>query len=392
MLVKRLAILLLIGISLSLSTAAEAQSPNCFGLAPADCKILQDAERNLSKLTSLQLDFEFQGRFSSGDQSGNATAKGTGSYLADPDVYQLDFGTESRAFMNKIRLSLNVNGSVSSTTFKNLPGKFNLILVDGMVYQQVVDANGEGGDWSGVPLSADSTNNGSLQVLEEFMSNPNVLKALSGIPTIKGFITIRKTGNVPVLEKQKQVEFVSTYNFLSLLQSKTMFPIWRELIKLSNPDAEISDFELAQLGAQLNPTIAGTTLKVTRWVGAQDHLFHALFVESTLRFNPSVIGMRGSVTTGNLTFKVRLTKIGSDVTIESPIQPTETPTPTIRPTRRATATLRPSATKTATRRPTATVTNTVAPTATREPSNTAAPTASPTTVPTASPTAKVLDT
>jgi hypothetical protein len=94
------------------------------------------------------------------------------------------------------------------------------------------------------------------------------------------------------------------------------------LVKASGADTtNLNELQLAGVGDLFARTIAGTTLKVTRWIGSKDKLYHGMKVDAVLKLNTaSFAGFGGPSTTVNATmqFQVKLTKIGAVVKVEAP--------------------------------------------------------------------------
>jgi hypothetical protein len=307
------------------SRLTNAQTDVCLGLKPADCKILTAAGRNFERFTSFQYDFDLSGSYSAGKPTGNGTfsIKGMGAFALDPG--QVSDFQDQAALLGAIKMSMNITGSMSlqskdRTSVEKI--KASYILADSFVYRRdtgsarwtrtrLVDYLPS--DSSSPPASIDDPE------LTGLMADPAVQKAMVAIPSIKGFITPKRTRNTPIVEGQRQIEFVYTFDFQALLRSKELYPILRAILKESGTDVRWSDAQLADIARQLSPSFKGTTLKVTYWIGAKDQIVHAFILDFTFRFDPRLLGMTDEApSTATVHFAVRFTKVGREMAISVP--------------------------------------------------------------------------
>ncbi len=86
--------------------------------------------------------------------------------------------------------------------------------------------------------------------------------------------------------------------------------------------------------------VQGTTLKVTRWIGTKDKLYHSMGIDGTFKLSSPGAGQSGSAT---FHFLVKLSQVGKPVTVTAPITsgqtaPANTPPANILPPDNATPT------------------------------------------------------
>ncbi len=313
--------------------SAQAQTKTCYGLSTADCKIISTADANTSKLNSFKQDFDFTLDFASPTtkQTLKLTAKGNGLMALDRSA--MSNAADTTALTDAIQMTLNLTGTVKATGSSplNQKGSANLVIIDGTVYAQSTDTKGIMSAWQSILLSdlsnqasAATTNPTSVanSAALHFLQDPKVLQAVALIPSIKGFITLKKTTNAPLLDGQKQIEFVYTFDVKTLLAAKEIYPIIRGLAILGGTQAStLTDQTLAATGRLLAKSLSGTTFTITRWVGAKDGLYHALTVDGTLNLDTTIFGLgqaNDPPVTGALHFAIRLTKIGQAVQIKAP--------------------------------------------------------------------------
>jgi hypothetical protein len=314
-----------------------AAANNCFGLKDADCKILAAADAKLADLTTFAYETEltvkvtFQG-------TANIKLKGSGQVEIDLSKVAPD-ATDPLSVLLPVTMSLDLTGSsttVNGTDSKTTPLTASVILSDNVLYAKNAGAT----SWIGTPLSAlQGTGNSSANLtaslnanpqLAEFVKDPAVLKAIASIPNIRNFIKQTKTANSPTYDNQKQAEFVTTFDFQTLIKAKEMYPVLRGLMKAGGSTTKVNDAVAAQIATALGTALKGSTLKITRWVGTTDSEYHALVVDFIINFNPAVVGVPNMKAMGfNLHFGIKLKDIGKPVSIEVPTDvQMVTPTPT----------------------------------------------------------------
>jgi hypothetical protein len=365
-LVKRSAVLLAaFAISiLSSLTDTRAQAPDCFGLRQADCKIVSTADANLAKLTTFAYELDVALAYDSGEYGGEYKLKGNGMY--EGNLIGTATMAEMTAALKNLKFTLEASGSVANRMPRSSStNEFDvqIIIVDGMVYENSTYTYG----WQVRPLSNMLTSFDTVAT-----PDPVITRALAQLPKIKGMIKARRTGAAPILEKQRQIEFVYTFDINVLLKSPELRPVLRELLERSGSNIEYSDRDIQNIASILSQALTGTTMKVTRWVGSKDNLYHALTLDFVLAANPKTFGYAiQPVVKGNLHFDIKLTGIGQPVDVTVPEEALPSPTWTPRPTRTPRPTHTPSRTPTA--RPTITPSATptrVVPTATAQPTAT----------------------
>ncbi len=317
-----------------------AQGTTCYGLAAADCKIITTADSKIDQEKTFKQDFDLSLSINSPDQTQSITAKGSGLAALDP-AGMAAAGNDTAAVLNSLKMTLSIDGALkisSRTSNVNQAGKANLVLLDGKIYEQVTGANGKLDAWQGQTIAslmntgsdAVTTANESNAAVLAIFNDPEVLKAFAAIPTIKGFISLKKTANAPTLDGQKQIEFVYTFDILTLIKAKEMYPVLRAFASAGGSDAsKLTNQQMAQVAQLVANVFKNTTFKVTRWIGTKDNLYHALVFDSVFNVNTSVLGQIGQKSDSNavgligqttikLHFGVRLTAVGKPVDIQAP--------------------------------------------------------------------------
>ncbi len=308
-----LALVLVVGSLPAISVRAQA---TCFGLADADCKILSTADANVVKETSFAQEFTFSLKANNNGQATEINATGTGSFAVDPAMMGKMNMSDPTAALAGLKLSLDVTGSTKGTG-SDQSGKASLIIVNGVIYANANDGKG----WMGAKLS-DLTSQGTSMAAGNpaaaMATDPALLAALAKIPSIPGFIKLEKTTNSPELDGQKQIEFVYTLDIKSLVTSKDLYPIIKTIAGAAGGGSDLTDEQLAQFGQLAGTALGNTTIKITRWVGATDNLYHALAIDLNASIDPAVMGGSGPATTVALNLLVKLTKVGQPVDIKAP--------------------------------------------------------------------------
>ena len=352
----------------------QAQSTQCFGLADADCKILKAADANIPKEVSFHHDSDFTFSITGLGAKQSISWKGTGLFALDP--IPSDFSDLTIA-LSGLGLTADIKGSATSgSTTQKINTSY--VIVDGIVYTKTLTSDG----WNSQLLSdmldqiqgsGTASDNPNMALLQGFISDPAVLQAVATIPNIKNLFKIQKTTNAPTIDGQKQIEFLYTYNIKTLITAKEMYPVIKALAKVGGVTTNFSNSQLAVVANLLAQSFNGSTLKIARWVGSKDSLYHALTVDFLMKFDPSEMGISSTTIkafTVQIHFQVRLSQVGKPVSITAPenaAPPQASPTPTVKPSRTPKASPTPSKTRqpTKTRTPTSSSGNANAPTPTR---------------------------
>jgi hypothetical protein len=369
-----IAVILLSIVGLFSSVRINPQDVNCFGLEDKDCRIWSTAAANLSQLTSFNYDYETttEFKFNMGSTQTSNTSSDKGGGVLAIDLAAIRNTADQLAVLQSVRMTLDESDSSTFTTISpsrtatmSETGSGRLVLVDGILYRNTAPPFG----WLGEKVS-DPYIDPAVKV---FLQEPAVLSAISTAATIEGAVKLSRTANTPVLEGQRQIEFVYSFDLRTLLDSREMEPVMRGLLNADLITAMSSMFNFAS-SPGLASSLNSATLKITCWVGSQDNLYHAVIGDFALQDNLKAFEStgQGSVS-ADVHFALRLTKIGQPVSVEVPedVQmldmlpgiavPSETPMPTLMPSDRPTTTPIPAATLPITNTPTATVPLTLTP-------------------------------
>ncbi len=311
-----------------------AQGMTCT-LAAADCTTLATADANAAKESSFAFEFEFKADIK-GDSPTSGDSTGTGQFGIAPNTS----ATDPTALANGIQLQFDAKGSGSGGGSSG-SGAVSLVISKGVLYFKTDQQDWQGinladaiklgqaqmaGGAGGFGASAGAASAGAAQMAQMF-SDPDMMSALSSISNIKGFITLEKTSNSPQLEGQNMSEFVETISPAALLSSpdfatalKTIFAA----VAKANPSAGaaaggMNPDQLTAMMPIVSSMIGDTNLKITRWVGQTDNMYHALGLDLNLNINPGAFGGGSAApTTGTVHFLIKLTKVGQPVTVAAP--------------------------------------------------------------------------
>jgi hypothetical protein len=329
-----LSVALVIAVSSSVF-GVHAQGTACYSLPPADCKILTAAEANVAQETSFNFDYDLALTLTMGSRVQSITAKGSGLFEIDPAAL-LAAESDLDTVLNGLKITLSMDGSLKSTgtgVDSNQKIQGNLIVIDGMMYVQSIDVWGNMSTWQSTSLSdviarsqSTATNNplnnvsdpATTRAVQDLFGDPKVTKAIASISKLKGFISLKRTTAAPALEGQRQIEFLYTYNIPTLIAAKEMYPVLSALMKAGGFTGQLTDAQMAQAAQMLNQALSGTTLKISRWVGSKDNLFHALTIDFVLKLDPRKLSVSSDLINCTFHFSVKQTKIGQPVDIQAP--------------------------------------------------------------------------
>jgi len=330
---KRFGLVAALVLTAAISAPVFAQDSSGCTLAAADCKILSTADSNISKETSFTQAFDFNVDVNTGSQKVNIKASGTGP-----------FGVVANATdpLGGFQMQMDMTGSTTGTG-SDSSGTINIIIVDGVLYLKGNVGSQKMDTWQGVKLSdlqslamsqmGAMTGGGAAggssalpggvdpSKFTGLLNDPAVMTSLAAIPTIKGFITQEKTANSPDLDGQKQVEFVYTFSPKALLDSKEILPLAKALISAaasmggasSGATAALTDDQVTQYLQLASGVLGDSNLKITRWVGSTDNMYHALGLDLNVN-----VAAGSSPITATVHLLVKLTKVGAPVTVKAP--------------------------------------------------------------------------
>lgn len=309
-----LALVVVVGVLPAVSARAQAA---CFGLADADCKILSTADANLAKETSFNQEFTFSLKTDANGQNVNVSATGSGPFAVDAKAMSSATASDPTAALSGLKLQMDVQGSAKGNG-SDQSGKFSIIIVDGVFYYNANDGKG----WQGAKLSDIASQGTGMTAGNPAMAaaqSPELLAALAKIPSIPGFIKLQKTSNSPDLEGQKMVEFVYNVDLKALVTSKDLLPIVKTISSAMGQDTStMTDEQFSQFSTMAGSALSDTTIKITRWVGSTDNLYHALGLDINAKIDPSKMGGSGAVTNFSMNLLVKLTKVGQPVDVKAP--------------------------------------------------------------------------
>ena len=317
--------------ALTLMPAVGSLAQGTCSLAAADCTALSTADANLAKETSFAMEFEFSLDVK-GDSPASAQASGTGQFAVDPKISM----TDPTAAANGIQFQLDAKASSSGSSSSS--GSVSVVITNGVIYFKT-----DKQDWQGAKLAdvfksiqsqmaglgggfggSGSANSAGAAQMAQMFSDPDVMSAIASIANIKGFITLEKTSNTPALEGQNMSEFVETISPAALLSSPDFATAMKTILAAAakaNPSAAtgMNPDQITALLPMVGGMIGDTNLKITRWVGQTDNMYHALGLDLNLNINPGAFGGgSASPTTGTVHFLIKLTKVGQPVTVTAP--------------------------------------------------------------------------
>jgi len=327
---KRLSLLVATAaLSLAPAISSLAQGMTCT-LAAADCQTLATADANAAKETSFALQLEFSVSIK-GDSPVAAQASGQGQFAITPGTSM----TDPTAMGNAVQASLDITGSSTAPSASN--GSASLVVTGGVIYFKTSTQDwkayklsdvftavqsqmaGAGGGFGGAGGGANPTQ------ITAALQSPAVINAFLGLQNIKGFITQEKTANTPQLENQTMSEFVDTISPSALLSSPDFATALKAIMAAVAPATggagAAGGFNSDQLGQMMplfSQMLGDTNLKITRWVGQTDNMYHAFGLDLNLNVNTAAMGGSSAPVTGTIHFLVKLTKIGQPVTVTAP--------------------------------------------------------------------------
>ena len=260
---------------------AGAGNTLCYGLSSKDCQVLTAAEANVSNEKSFQGDFDFTGSVGNTTSNVNVTGKGSAVFSYDPSL-----ANDQAAAFQAAKLKLDISTTLTSkgmTPAINQKVSSSVIVLDGILYnnasplgwvgysiQQQIDAAGNAFT-HGLEQTAGSSID---QAFQDFLQDPSIVETVTALPTIKGFVTLKKSTNVPVVEGQKQIEFVYSFDLPTLIKAKEVRLFLKAFISFVGtvdglPLNNLSDIQLANVATVFSRVFRGTTITLTRWVAAR---------------------------------------------------------------------------------------------------------------------------
>jgi len=80
----------------------------------------------------------------------------------------------------------------------------------------------------------------------------------------------------------------------------------------------MNDQQLQGVLMMAGGVLGSTNVVITRWVGNDDKMYHALDLLINLNIDTSMMGGTGSPVTGTIDLNVQLTKVGQPVSVTAP--------------------------------------------------------------------------
>jgi hypothetical protein len=337
----RLTLLLFIAATLVFSAAfgpslqVNAQGDQCFGLSADDCALAKSAaeQGTLAKLTSFNMEYELT-ITASGPQSDNVdlALKGTGPFSVDAaSMDSLNKGDVKN--IDKLTMANTLSGSLTSKG-EHMEGNFEFRIVNGTLYFQGDKATK--GKWMSIDLqkaaSAASANRPGLTV-----GRMNPLQALAMLAEIRklvmtpGFITAERTGDTTV-ENQQIATFVYHFDLPKLLNSPEMVPFIKAVGSQNPRLQKLTDAQIKALAGMIAKVFQNSQFSVSRMIGVTDKLPHGFGIDVVVNIDPKdLAAMQAMMPSSsapqgnadqplklNFHFLVKLTGIGSKVTVNAP--------------------------------------------------------------------------
>ena len=315
------------------SLAVNAQAAQCYGLADADCKLLQDAGSadSTAKLSSFNIDYSIKATIAgTGAADGNLNITGSGPFAIDPAVM-----ADLKANAGKAMDPATTVKAISALSFANViklestiptvtPGTFEVRIVGGNLYfmgdkatqgkwmtlnlAQQMSAMGSsmGGMMGGASASTNPAANPKIQAdIEALMKAPGVVKTESGDgPSVDGQATRKLTWNIDFAALFAAPEFKTLVTDISAASGQSM-----ETAQLD---------QTIQMGQVI---LKDTKFQVSYLVGSGDKLFHGFGMTLAVKLDPQYAALLTNNTDAkelnvNFDLNVQLSKIGQPVKVD----------------------------------------------------------------------------
>jgi hypothetical protein len=299
---KRFAILFSVFVMtvLTPSIPVASQAGNCYQLSQSDCQLLGTAFNNFRQLTSFTYSFTFNSSLITAKPAQSARLSVSGSGEAAYKAQSSDIVHDLNV---SLRFALPISGS---------PSTIQGILLNGVIYFDTGSPDSIGIDMSDIGRSA---------VVGTFFT-PDALKAIGSLPSVKGFITVERSANKPVLDGQEQAEFVYSLDMRWFASSREALTLIKTAIRTAQSlgyKGRFNDLQLRLAQPILSRVLRNTTIHITQWVGLNDQMLHRLSIEVNAQIDPGELFIRKQpefTATGSLT--ITLNDIGKPVTITAP--------------------------------------------------------------------------
>lgn len=333
-----LAIVALIAFTPALTT--RAQGAPCYGLADADCKLLQEASdpANSAKLTSFVMDYNVTLKVvGTGTSDIDLNVTGTGPFSVDASKVS-GASSDPTAALSALTMANTINASLTSDG-KTEKGTFEFRIVGGYLYFKGDMATQN--QWQSIALgkalgalmsnpqftemmsgAMGGGTGSSSNPAAAFMNDPEVMKALTNLPNIPGFIKAERKADVDI-GGEKSAQFVVNFDLLALVKSKDFAPVLKAALKSSQQGAEVDDKQVQQVIAIAQTVLKDTKFSFTQFVGTKDKLPHGIAIDFTMKIDETTAALLGAGSSDGAKaldfgfhFDVKLTKIGQPVTVE----------------------------------------------------------------------------
>lgn len=314
------ALLIVIILALGLVSVASAQDDmTCMGLSSDDCAILQAADANSANIKSFTTNFQFNltvGGLESvqpGMGEVNIRADGSGPIVMDESKMTADDPTAG------LGMAMTINGSTSGTG-EDASGSISFVIADGNFYLQ----NPATGEWEGTALSGvmDELGSSGLPLSPDMLSgeaasaatDPTAMLSQLGlaeedvmkIVQTPGFLVQERLADESMMG-QNMYPFAFTIDFVPLFSSADFQQL---LTTLSQSSSDPSMAQVGMMGQMLPMLVKEGSIKMTRWVGADDQFIHRFALDINANVDVSMLagstGDSSAAPTGPITLKMSL--------------------------------------------------------------------------------------
>jgi hypothetical protein len=328
----------------AMSVAVNAQATSCYGLADADCKLLQDAgsTESAAKLSSFVMDYSIKATIKgTGAADGDLNITGSGPFSIDPAVM-----ADLKANAGKQMDPAAMVKAISAITFGNViklestiptvtPGSFELRLVGGNLY--FMGDKSTQGKWMVLNLAQQMTAMGSSMgsmmggsaAAANPMMNPKIQADFEALAKVPGVLKTEATDG-PSVDGQATRKLSYSLDFAALFAAPEFKALVTDLSASSGQSMDTAQLDQTiQMGQVI---LKDTKFQVNYLVGSGDKLFHGFGLTIAVKLDPQYAALVTNNSDAkeldvNVDLNVQLSKIGQPVKVD-PVADAQNAVPT----------------------------------------------------------------
>jgi hypothetical protein len=316
----------------AMTVAVNAQATPCYGLADADCKLLQDATGTeaTAKLSSFVLDYTLKATIAgTGKFDGTLNITGSGPLAIDPAVVadlKANAGKQmDPAAMMKAVSALTFGNTIKlDSTLPNVtPGSFEVRIVGGnlyfmgdkatqgkwMVLNLAQSMQGMAGSMMGMSPSTSSTNP---------VMDPKVQADLQALAKVPGVVKTEATDG-PSIDGQATRKLAYNLDLAAMLAAPEFKTLMTDASATSGQTMDTAQLDqTVQMGQAI---LKDTKFQVSYLVGSSDKLFHGFGLTLAVKLDPTYAALLTNNSDAkelnvNFDLNVQLSKIGQPVKVD----------------------------------------------------------------------------